>query len=77
MNFIDTHTHLFVEQFDEDRKAVVQAAIDAGVSTMLLPNIDLDSIDSMHELVNDFPQNCFPMMGIHPCSVTQVLPLGK
>lgn len=70
MNFIDTHTHLFSEKFDADRSAVVKAAIEAGVSRMLLPNIDLESIDKMHELAADFPKNCIPMMGLHPCSVT-------
>jgi TatD DNase family protein len=71
MNLIDTHTHLFAEQFDEDRHAIIKAAMEAGVSKMLLPNIDLASIDSMHQLENDFPENCFAMMGLHPCSVTE------
>lgn len=71
MNLIDTHTHLFAEQFDEDRHRVIQSALDAGVSKMLLPNIDLDSIEAMHQLEQDFPDNCFAMMGLHPCSVTE------
>ena len=71
MQFIDTHTHLFVDQFNDDREAVVQKAIDDGVTTMLLPNIDLDSIADMHELVSKFPDNCIPMMGLHPCSVKE------
>ena len=71
MNLIDTHTHLFAEQFDEDRHEVVQEAIKAGVSKMLLPNIDLDSIEAMHQLEKDFPKICFAMMGLHPCSVNK------
>lgn len=71
MNLIDTHTHLFSDQFDEDRHSVIQAALDAGVSKMLLPNIDLESIDAMHQLEKDFPDNCLAMMGLHPCSVTE------
>ncbi len=71
MNFIDTHTHLFTEQFKEDRNAVVERAIAAGVTKMLLPNIDLDSIEPMHDLVKAYPENCFAMMGLHPCSVTE------
>lgn len=71
MNIIDTHTHLFAEQFDEDRHTIVEAAIEAGVSKMLLPNIDLESIDAMHQLEKDFPENCFAMMGLHPCSVSE------
>lgn len=69
MILIDTHTHLFAEQFDEDRHQVVQSALDSGVQKMLLPNIDMESIDSMHRLCSDFPEHCFPMMGLHPCSV--------
>ncbi|MEO9532540.1 MAG: TatD family hydrolase [Crocinitomicaceae bacterium] len=70
MNLIDTHTHLFSEQFDEDRNTIVQSAIAAGVTKMLLPNIDLASIESMHQMEQDFPEHCFAMMGMHPCSVT-------
>ena len=56
MMFIDTHTHLFVEQFNEDREEVVQRATDAGVEVMLLPNIDLESIPQMNELAAKYPQ---------------------
>lgn len=69
--FIDTHTHLFSDAFDEDRNSVVQRAIDAGVEICLLPNIDIDTIDAMSELANSFPNNCFPMMGLHPGSVDE------
>lgn len=69
--FIDTHTHLFSDAFDDDRKEVVQRAIDAGVEKMLLPNIDIASIDAMHKLCREFPDHCFPMMGIHPGSVNE------
>lgn len=71
MLFIDTHTHLFVEQFNEDREEVVHRAMDAGVEVMLLPNIDLESIPQMKELAARYPNNCFPMMGLHPGSVDQ------
>jgi TatD DNase family protein len=71
MFFIDTHTHLFSSSFDEDRTAVVERAIKAGVEILLLPNIDLESIEPMYELCNQFPQNCFPMMGLHPGSVDE------
>ena len=69
MFFIDTHTHLFSPSFDEDRTAVVERAINAGVEILLLPNIDLESIEPMYDLCNQFPQNCLPMMGLHPGSV--------
>ncbi|MCB0642159.1 MAG: TatD family hydrolase [Phaeodactylibacter sp.] len=67
--FIDTHTHLYVSQFDDDREIVVQRAIDAGVERMLLPNIDSSSIPGMMDLEAQFPEHCFAMMGLHPCSV--------
>lgn len=71
MIFIDTHTHLFGEAFAEDRHEVVNRAISNGVERMLLPNIDVASIPSMYELCTDFPENCFPMMGLHPGSVNE------
>ncbi|MGB0915679.1 MAG: TatD family hydrolase [Crocinitomicaceae bacterium] len=67
--FIDTHTHLFSDSFDEDREEVIQRAINAGVELCLLPNIDVDTIDAMHELEKAYPQNCYSMMGLHPGSV--------
>jgi len=69
MHFIDTHTHLFSDSFNEDRTEVVTRAINAGVQTLLLPNIDLESIEPMHDLVAQFPNQCYPMMGLHPGSV--------
>lgn len=69
MMLIDTHTHLFSESFNEDRTEVVERAIKAGVSLMLLPNIDIESIELMYRLVDQFPENCLPMIGLHPGSV--------
>lgn len=69
--FVDTHTHLFVEAFNEDRSEIVQKAINSGVEKMLLPNIDIDTIDAMNDLVKEFPNNCFPMMGLHPGSIKE------
>lgn len=67
--FIDTHTHLFSDSFNEDRNEVVQKAIDAGIMKMLLPNIDSASIQPTLNLAKQYPNNCFPMMGLHPGSV--------
>jgi len=69
--YVDTHTHLFTDAFDDDRDVVVQRALDAGVEYMLLPNIDVDSIEAMHSLEARYPQNCFAMMGLHPGSVDE------
>lgn len=71
MQFVDTHTHLFSPSFDEDRTEIVHRAIKAGVETMLLPNIDVESIEPMYNLCAQFPKNCFPMMGLHPGSVDE------
>ena len=69
MFFVDTHSHLYLEQFDEDRDRVVQNAINRDVEYILLPNIDQTSFKPMHDLCDQFPQNCFPMIGLHPTSV--------
>src|SRR5688572_20287663 len=67
--FIDTHAHLYHNQFASDRADMVRRALDAGVTKLYLPNVDGESIDAMHALAEAFPANCFPMMGLHPCSV--------
>lgn len=69
--FIDTHTHLYSEEFNADRANVIKKAISAGVTKLYLPNIDSTSIDGMLALEKEYPQNCFPMMGLHPCSVNE------
>lgn len=69
MTIFDTHTHIYLPEFDEDRDAVVQRAIRQGVERMYLPNVDGETIDWMHQLEARFPENCFAMMGLHPCSV--------
>lgn len=69
LNFIDTHAHLYSHKFDLDRAEMVHRAIQAGVTQMFLPNIDAESIDAMLALEAAFPENCFAMMGLHPCSV--------
>ena len=69
MILVDTHTHLYLEQFDEDRAEVVESAIDEGVKWMLLPAIDSTSLEDMKKLHRQFPDNCLPMIGLHPTSV--------
>lgn len=69
MILTDTHTHLYSSQFDEDRSEMIQSAIDKGISRLFLPNIDSTSIDGMLALEKEFPDNCFAMIGLHPCSV--------
>lgn len=68
---IDTHTHLYLDQFKNDRKEVLERAINSGIEKILLPNIDSGTIKSMFDLVKDFPGICHPMIGLHPGSVTE------
>ena len=67
----DTHTHLYSEQFDEDRKAMIQRAKDAGVSRFFIPAIDSSYSESMFSLEKEFPNGVFLMMGLHPTSVKE------
>lgn len=69
MILTDTHTHLYLDAFNEDRYKVVQRAIDENVKSLLLPNIDSNSVGGMLELCDTFPGHCFPMIGLHPTSV--------
>jgi TatD DNase family protein len=69
MQFIDTHTHLYLPEFDTDRDEVVSKAVDKGILKMLLPNIDLQSVEQMISCVNRYPGICYPMTGLHPTSV--------
>ncbi|PWV54354.1 TatD family hydrolase [Chitinophaga sp. S165] len=71
MNWIDTHAHLYGEDFSADRTAMVERALTAGVSRLYLPNIDSTSIDGMLALEDQFPENCFAMMGVHPCYINE------
>jgi len=67
--FTDTHTHLYAEEFNGDRTFLISKAINNGIKKFYLPNIDSTSIDGMLALEKEFPKNCFPLMGLHPCSV--------
>lgn len=69
MEFADTHTHLFAEEFMPDQQGILNSALKAGVKTLLLPNIDIESIQSLKAFAELAPENCYPMMGLHPCSV--------
>jgi TatD DNase family protein len=68
---IDSHAHLYLEQFDPDRAAMVHRALDQGVKYMLLPHIDSETTAAMLQLSRQFPLHCIPMMGLHPTSVKE------
>jgi len=69
MHLIDTHTHLYLPEFDADRDEAVSRAVDNGVIRMLMPNIDVHSIDMMLSAEKRYPGVCYSMLGLHPTSV--------
>ncbi|MEF1288507.1 TatD family hydrolase [Vibrio sp. M260118] len=66
---IDTHAHIYATEFDTDRDQVVKRALAQGIDKILLPNIDLDSIEPMLRTEAQYPDVCRSMMGLHPCYV--------
>ncbi len=71
MELIDTHAHLYEEQFKDDIGDVLQRAKDAGVAKTLMPNVDSASISGLHHVAEKFQGACLPMMGLHPCYVKE------
>ena len=67
----DTHTHLYSDQFDDDRAEMIQRAKEAGVSRFFIPAIDSSYTESMFELESNFKKDVFLMMGLHPTSVKE------
>jgi TatD DNase family protein len=71
MKLIDTHTHIYLPEFDGDRDEAVSRAVESGVIKLLLPNIDINSVSNMLSAEARFPGICFPMIGLHPTSVKE------
>ena len=70
MVLTDTHTHQYYSPEDPaEREQAIQRAFDNGVKRMFLPNVDSGTIQQVFDLAAKYPENCFPMMGLHPCSV--------
>ncbi len=69
MRLIDTHSHIYLDDYKDDRKLVIKRALINKVNAILLPNIDSTSIDKLINLSKQFPDVCYPMMGLHPTSV--------
>ncbi|MDR2119818.1 MAG: TatD family hydrolase [Tannerella sp.] len=69
MKIIDTHTHIYLEAFDEDRGQVIRTAKESGIEAVLLPNIDASTISPLLQLCDTEPDFAFPMMGLHPTSI--------
>lgn len=69
MRLIDTHAHIYTEEFDLDREDMLRRCEDEGVDKIFMPNVDHASIDRMMEVELKHPNKCISMMGLHPCSV--------
>ncbi len=68
---IDTHAHIYLPQFDEDRDEIIASAQALGVTQILMPNIDHSSVEAMLAVEEKYPTVCRSMMGLHPCSVKE------
>ena len=71
MEFIDTHCHLFLPEFDTDRDKVIQGGLKSNVKKFVLPNVDTSTIDDLISLAKTYPAHCFPLAGLHPSSVEE------
>ncbi|PKQ61047.1 hydrolase TatD [Labilibaculum filiforme] len=71
MKLIDTHSHIYADDFKEDIEDIISNCRKVNIEKILLPNIDSESIPKMNQLVERFPDMCVPMMGLHPTSVKE------
>jgi len=71
MQIIDTHNHIYLPEFDDDRDEVIKRSVDAGVRFIMMPNIDSSSLAPMHAVAEHYQGICLPMMGLHPTSVKE------
>lgn len=69
VGLVDTHNHFYAEAFDTDRREAISRSKESGVHTVLMPNIDINSVSRMHDLEDEFPDMLKSMMGLHPCDV--------
>jgi len=70
-NIVDTHSYLFVEEFNEDRNQAVTRALESGITHIVTPNIDMESLEPMLNLCADYPRICHPTIGLHPTEVKE------
>ncbi len=68
---IETHAHIYDEAFAEDREALLARAFEAGVQQIWMPNCNHETIDGMMQLARQYPSQCLPMIGLHPCYVKE------
>ena len=69
--FIDTHSHIYSEEFSSDRDEVIERALKAGIERIILPNIDSSTIKEMLDLADSTPKLFLPLIGLHPTSVKE------
>ncbi len=67
----DTHSHIYLPEFNADRSETLQRAFAAGVTRIFLPNVDQSTTPALMQVAGDYPDNCFPLMGLHPTSVNE------
>ena len=67
--YTDTHTHIYLKDFDDDRKQIIKECLNSGVNKLLLPNIDKSSIADIIKTCELYKDICYPMVGLHPCYV--------
>lgn len=71
MQLVDTHTHIYLPEFDSDRDEAVKRAVGNGVVKLLMPNIDISSFEAMQDASERYKGICYPMLGLHPTSVKE------
>lgn len=71
MNLIETHAHIYSSKFDSDRDEVMDQIREAGIERVYMPNVDVETIDTMLACEEKYPDLCIPMMGLHPCDVKE------
>ena len=69
MNLVDSHSHLFLEDFADDLELVIERARSAGITHIFMPNIDSTTVEPMLRVCTKYKGYCFPMIGLHPTSV--------
>lgn len=69
IQLVDSHSHLFLEEFSDDLPEVMHRAVEAGVSHIFMPNIDSSTVDPLLQVCRAYPALCYPMIGLHPTSV--------
>ena len=71
MIFTDTHTHIYYLTDEDELQAAINLCLDNAVNRLFLPCVDIASVQLIKNVCDKFPDNCFPMLGIHPCDVKE------